>query len=83
MTEPALGRADPALAVPGSTIPEHSQAEVMLTDGTWAGATVTGQRKDARGRWCIGLQWYAGPAIGGREGWFLYDPKRIRRPAEG
>lgn len=77
MCEPALERADPAWAVPGSTIPEHTEAEVLCSDGTWAGVTVTGQRRDTQGRWCIGLRWYAGPVVGGREGWFIHDAERI------
>jgi hypothetical protein len=71
----------PADAVPGSTIPEDTEAEILLQDGTWAWAQVTGQRKDRHGRWCVGLRWYASPAVGGREGWYLYDPAFIRRPA--
>ena len=78
--EPVLERAMPADAVPGSTIPEDTEAEVLLQDGTWAWAQVTGQRKDRHGRWCVGLRWYASPAVGGREGWYLYDPRLIRRP---
>ena len=70
----------PADAVPGSTIPEDSEAEVLLRDGSWVWAQVIGQRKDRRGRWCVGLRWYASPAVGGREGWYLYDPRLIRRP---
>jgi hypothetical protein len=70
----------PADAVPGSTIPEDTEAEILLQDGTWAWAQVTGQRKDRHGRWCVGLRWYASPAVGGREGWYLYDPAFIRRP---
>ena len=77
--EPALERAMPADAVPGSTIPEDTEAEILLQDGTWAWAQVTGQRKDRHGRWCVGLRWYASPAVGGREGWYLYDPAFIRR----
>ena len=77
--EPALERAMPADAVPGSTIPEDTEAEILLQDGTWAWAQVTGQRKDRHGRWCVGLRWYASPAVGGREGWYLYDPQLIRR----
>src|SRR6202035_625672 len=72
----------PADAVPGSTIPEDTEAEILLQDGTWAWAQVTGQRKDRHGRWCVGLRWYASPAVGGREGWYLYDPALIRRPLE-
>ncbi|HEX9356310.1 MAG TPA: hypothetical protein VF933_21145 [Streptosporangiaceae bacterium] len=78
--EPTLERAMPADAVPGSTIPEDTEAEILLQDGTWAWAQVTGQRKDRHGRWCVGLRWYASPAVGGREGWYLYDPALIRRP---
>ena len=78
--EPALERAIAANAVPGSTIPEDTEAEVLLQDGAWAWAQVTGQRKDRHGRWCVGLRWYASPAVGGREGWYLYDPALIRRP---
>ncbi len=78
--EPALERAMPADAVPGSTIPEDTEAEILLRDGTWAWAQVIGQRKDRHGRWCVGLRWYASSAVGGREGWYLYDPRLIRRP---
>ena len=70
----------PADAVPGSTIPEDSEAEIRLRDGSWVWAQVIGQRKDRHGRWCVGLRWYASPAVGGREGWYLYDPRLIRRP---
>jgi hypothetical protein len=77
----ALERAMPADAVPGSTIPEDTDAEVQLRDGGgWVWAQVIGQRQDRHGRWCIGLRWYASPSIGGREGWYLYDPQFIRRP---
>jgi hypothetical protein len=78
--EPALERAMPADAVPGSMIPEDGEAEVLLRDGAWVWAQVIGQRKDRHGRWCVGLRWYASPAVGGREGWYLYDPGLIRRP---
>jgi hypothetical protein len=70
----------PADAVPGSTIPEDSEAEILLHDGTWVWAQVIGQRKDRRGHWCVGLRWYASPTVGGREGWYLYNPRLIRRP---
>lgn len=78
--EPALERALPADAAPGPTIPENTEAKVQLNDGTWTWAQVIGQRKDRCGRWCVGLRWYASPSIGGREGWYLYDPQRLRRP---
>lgn len=78
--EPALERAMPADAVPDSTIPEDSEAEILLRDGTWVWAQVIGQRKDRHNRWCVGVRWYASPAVGGREGWYLYDPRLIRRP---
>ena len=70
----------PADAVTGSTIPEDSEAEILLRDGAWVWAQVIGQRKDRHGRWCVGLRWYASPTVGGREGWYLYDPRLIRRP---
>jgi hypothetical protein len=69
----------PADAVPGSTIPEDSDALVQLQDGTWLLCRVIGQRKDRHGRWCVGLRWYASPSIGGREGWFLFDTAHIQR----
>jgi hypothetical protein len=78
--EPVLDRAMPADAVPGSTIPEDTEAEIQLRDGTWAWAQVIGQRKDRQGRWCVGLRWYASPSVGGREGWYLLDSRHIRRP---
>ena len=78
--EPMLDRAMPADAVPGSTIPEDTEAEIQLRDGTWVWAQVIGQRKDRQGRWCVGLRWYASPSVGGREGWFLLDSRYIRRP---
>ena len=78
--EPMLDRAMPADAVPGSTIPEDTEAEIQLRDGTWVWAQVIGQRKDRHGRWCVGLRWYASPSVGGREGWYLLDDRHIRRP---
>jgi hypothetical protein len=77
--EPQLERAMPADAVEGSTRLEDSDAGVLLQDGTWADARVIGQRRDRHGRWCVGIRWYASSAVGGREGWFLYDPAGIRR----
>ena len=73
--EPALERAMPADAIPGSTLPENTEAEVKLQDGFWVWCQVIGQRRDRHGRWCIGVRWYASPSIGGREGWYLYDPR--------
>ena len=73
----------PADAVPGSTIPEDSDAEVLLNDGSWAWCRVMGQRRDRHGRWCVGIRWYASPSIGGREGWYLLDREKIRRPGLG
>lgn len=81
--EPMLDRAMPADAVPGSTIPEDTEAEIQLRDGTWIWAQVIGQRKDRQGHWCVGLRWYASPSVGGREGWFILDQRHIRRPEEG
>jgi hypothetical protein len=78
--EPMLDRAMPADAVPGSTIPEDTEAEIQLRDGTWVWAQVIGQRKDRQGHWCVGLRWYASPSVGGREGWFILDQRHIRRP---
>lgn len=75
-----LDRAMPADAVPGSTIPEDTEAEIQLRDGTWVWAQVIGQRKDRQGHWCVGLRWYASPSVGGREGWYLLDSRYIRRP---
>jgi hypothetical protein len=77
--EPALERAMPGDAVPGSTIPEDSEAEVLLQDGSWVWCQMIGQRKDRHGRWCVGIRWYASASTGGREGWFLFDPARIRQ----
>lgn len=71
----------PADAVPGSTIPEDSDAEILLQDGSWIDARVIGQRRDRLGRWCVGIRWYASSAVGGREGWYLLGPG-IRRPAQ-
>ena len=42
----------PRDAVPGSTIPEDSEAEALLQDGSWVWCQVAGQRKDRHGRWC-------------------------------
>src|SRR6202034_3171870 len=78
--EPRLERAMPADAVPGSTIPEDSEAEILLRDGTWVWAQVIGQRKDRHGRWCVGIRWYASPTVGGREGWYLSAPGLFRGP---
>jgi len=77
--EPAQERDMPADAVPGSTVREDSDAEVLLNDGSWAWCRVIGQRRDRHGRWCVGLRWYASPSIESREGWYLLDRERIRR----
>lgn len=74
-----MDRALPADAVPGSTIAEDTDAEVLLADGSWVWCQVIGQRRDRRGRWCVGIRWYASPSIGGREGWYLYRADAIRR----
>ena len=74
-----LERAMPADAVPGSTIPEGTEAQVQLRDGSWVWCEVIGQRKDRQGRWCVGIRWYASPSVGGREGWYVLDRSRIRR----
>jgi hypothetical protein len=76
---PALKRAMPADAVPSSTIPEDGEAEVQLNDGSWAWCQVIGQRKDRKGRWCIGIRYYPSSAIGGYEGWYVLDAGKIRR----
>ena len=57
--EPAMERAMPSDAVPGSTIPEDSDAEVLLHHGSWVLARVIGQQRDRHGRWCVGIRWYA------------------------
>lgn len=77
LAEPALERAHPSLAVPGSVTLTRAEVEVLAVDVTWIGATVIGKRRDARGRWCLGLRWYASISIGSREGWFLYDARRV------
>jgi hypothetical protein len=63
-----LERAMPADAVPGSTIPENSEAEVQLRDGSWIWCQVIGQRKDRQGRWCVGIRWYVRLAVCRRPG---------------
>ena len=78
--EPVLERCMPADAVAGSTVPEDTDAEILLRDGSWVWCRVIGQRRDRHGRWCVGIRWYASSAVGGREGWFLFDPAGIRRP---
>ena len=77
--EPMLERAMPVDALPGSTIPERTEAQVQLQDGSWIWCEVIGQRKDRQGRWCLGIRWYASPSVGGREGWYVLDDSRIRR----
>jgi hypothetical protein len=77
--EPQLERALPADAVPGSTIPEDSEAEILLHDGTWVWARVIGQRKDRHGRWCVEFRYYPSSAKGESGGWYIYDPAKIRR----
>ena len=70
----------PADAVPGSTIPEDTEAEILLQDRTWAWAQARVSGRTGTGAGAVGLRWYASPAVGGREGWYLYDPAFIRRP---
>ena len=78
--EPVLERAMPADAVPGSTIPEDIEAEILLQDGSWAWCRVIGQRKDRHGRWCVGIEYYSNATIGQSGGWHVLDPRPIRRP---
>ena len=69
----------PADAVPGSTIPEDSEAEIRLRDGSWVWAQVIGQRKDRHGRCASGSAGTpAPPWAAGKAG--SYDPRLIRRP---
>ena len=53
--EPALERAMPADVGPGTVFSEHTDAEVLLKDGSWVWCLMIGQRKDRQGRWCVGL----------------------------
>jgi hypothetical protein len=69
----------PADAVPGSTIPEDTEAEVLLNDGSWVWCQVIAQRRDRNGRWCVGIRYYPSSAIGEYQGWYLLDRKKIRR----
>jgi hypothetical protein len=77
--EPMLERAHPGDALDGSTIPEDSQAEILLRDGTWAWCRVIGQRKDRLGRWSVGIRWYPSATIGESGGWYIYESGLIRR----
>jgi len=77
--EPMLERAHPGDALDGSTIPENTQAEILLRDGTWAWCRVIGQRKNKHGRWCVGIRWYPNATIGESGGWYIYEPGLIRR----
>jgi len=80
--EPVLARADPADAIPGSTVPEFTTALMELRDGSWIEVAVTGQRFGRSGRRHVGLRWFTGPGTAGREGWFILDRAHLRRPAE-
>ena len=53
--EPKLERAVPADAVPGSTLSEDTEAEVVLQDGSRVWCQVIGQRRDRQGRWCASV----------------------------
>jgi hypothetical protein len=77
--EPMLERAHPGDVLDGSTIPEDTQAEILLRDGTWAWCRVIGQRKDRHGRWCVGIRWYPNATFGESGGWYIYEPGFIRR----
>ena len=70
----------PADAVPGSTIPEDTEAEILLQDGSGVWSQVIGQRKDRHGRWCVGIEYYPNATIGQSGGWYVLDPRLIRRP---
>ena len=76
---PALRPAIPADAGHGPALDADAEVEVRLTDGSWTRAAVRARRRDARGRRCVLLSWSPGPAAGRREGWFVYDIRRIRR----
>ena len=72
----ALDPAPPTDVIQCSTILDR--AEIQLRDGSWIAAQVIGQRHDASGQLCMLLWWHANPDAGSREGWFRYDPERIR-----
>ena len=77
--EPMLKRTHPGDALDGSTIPEDTNAEILLHDGSWAWCRVIGQRKDRLGRWCVGIRWYPNATIGESGDWYIYEPGFIRR----
>jgi hypothetical protein len=69
----------PADVGPGPVFFEHTDAEVLLNDGSWVWCLVIGQRKDRHGRWCVGIRYYPNAAIGESGGWYLFDSRHIRR----
>jgi len=77
--EPMLKRTHPGDALDGSTIPEDTNAEILLHDGSWAWCRVIGQRKDRLGRWSVGIRWYPSATIGESGGWYIYESGLIRR----
>ena len=75
---PALERALPGQAVPGSwQSPRDTSALVLLTDGTWAELDIRGWRKDTRDRWCIELRWYE-TGVSEMSDWYVFDRGRIK-----
>jgi hypothetical protein len=56
-----------------------------MDDGTWAYCEALGWAKDVTGQWRIQLLRYGTDDAGRRtqlEDWWLYDPARIREPAD-
>jgi hypothetical protein len=76
---PVMKSAMPAGAGQERALDTDAEVEVMLTDSTWTRATVRARCRDARGRRCVLLSWFAGPAAGRREGWFVCDTRLMRR----
>lgn len=75
--DPALDRALPSDAVPGTFRPVSppAPAQARLRDGTWEPVEVHGWRRDTTGHWIALLRWYTPSAM--QEAWFIHDPQHL------
>jgi len=76
---PALRRAPPSTAIPGTTIKvDHAVRQVLMTDGSWQHCEILAQTRDRHHGWRVLILWYT-PSTQ-REDWLIYEAGKIREP---
>jgi len=80
--EPALVPRNPRKRHVGPLVRRRVRVEIRLNDGTWTGGELRGWYRERGGGWLCLLAWHHSSWVGGREGWFVFDPESVR-PAGG